>query len=393
MRVALLNNLFGDKARGGAERVVAATATALLEKGHEVRVFRTAPVGGSSLWHQVPVTSISPVGHCLAYEQLAGRTVGRRLAWQLRHLFDGRWPKPALAALRDFGPDVVHTHNLMGFGFRLPRQLDRAGYRHVHTLHDIQLLHPSGWQPAGRELRLSGVAEMYAAVCRRVFGSPDGVTAPSRFLLDEHVRRGFFAESETVVLRNPVPEQSCADRLAPEKPVFLFAGQLETHKGVELLLKAWQGWAGAAAAELRIAGDGRLRPAVVAAADRLENVRYLGHLSADNLKDQLRHATYLVVPSIVMENLPLVATEALAAGLPVVAAQNGGLPEIVREGETGFLFVPGDDCALRDSLNRALAAWQGRRWTQLSAAARTVGSGMSVDHYLDRLLALYRGGE
>ena len=79
------------------------------------------------------------------------------------------------------------------------------------------------------------------------------------------------------------------------------------------------------------------------------------------MADVLAAADVFVLPSVIapdgdMEGIPVALMEAMAAGLPVVATRQSGVPELVREGETGHLAEPGDADSLRAALQRALAA-------------------------------------
>ena len=69
-------------------------------------------------------------------------------------------------------PDVVMTHNLKGVGYLIPKVIKGMGLKYVHTLHDIQLIHPSGLMIHGREQQINSIfAKLYVSVCRWLFGS------------------------------------------------------------------------------------------------------------------------------------------------------------------------------------------------------------------------------
>jgi glycosyltransferase involved in cell wall biosynthesis len=388
MRLLLINNLFGDEARGGAETVVETEARALMAGGHQVAVLCGGAADRRFDWHGLAVISVRPP-KTYPYGELASHGWLSRLFWHSRHLFSRAWAAKTMAAVRDFAPDVVHSHNLMGLGFRLPPLIRQAGIRHLHTLHDIQLLHPSGCLPAGKCARLLGPAWLYAKLTKWLFGSPEFVLSPSQFLLDEYRRHGLFLGSSAAVLPNPVSGRG-EKHDAPARPRFLFVGQLSEHKGIKLLLRAWDGWLAAGRADLEIVGDGPLADWVRPQADRLENVTWSGRVTGEGLAAAYRRATYLVMSSLVLENSPATISEAFSHGVPAVAAVTGGVEEMVREGETGFLFVPGDDCALRGAMNRALAAWQSGQWSEMSERCRLRVAGQTTDYYVQRLMRLLK---
>jgi glycosyltransferase involved in cell wall biosynthesis len=135
-----------------------------------------------------------------------------------------------------------------------------------------------------------------------------------------------------------------------------FAGVLAPIKGIHVLLDALALVnRRRAPTTLSIMGP-RLNRAYAAALRRQTEqlaldpvVRFLGPLPVPTLVHHLASARLLVLPSL-SEGLPRVLLEAMAAGRPVVASRVGGIPEIVRDGVTGFLVPPGDDGALADRI-------------------------------------------
>ncbi len=147
----------------------------------------------------------------------------------------------------------------------------------------------------------------------------------------------------------------------------LFVGRLTPHKGVDRLIEALP-----AGALLRVVGTGghdaqppeRDYPRLLRELARERSVEFLGSLADSDLPLAYRSAKVFVLPSLertrygrtiaVSELLGLSVLEAMASGTPVVASRVGGVMEIVRDGETGFLVPPGDATALRDRLNQLL---------------------------------------
>ncbi|HEY2950206.1 MAG TPA: glycosyltransferase family 4 protein [Micromonosporaceae bacterium] len=158
----------------------------------------------------------------------------------------------------------------------------------------------------------------------------------------------------------------------------LYIGRITPHKGVDRLLRALPG-----GASLTIAGSTghdprfpeRDYPRLLRRLATGREVRYAGPVGEDDLALLYRRAAVFVLPTVertcygrrvgVTELLGLSVLEAMASGTPVVASRTGGLPEIVRDGETGFLVAPGDVAELRDRIDRllrdpALARMMGR---------------------------------
>lgn len=389
MKIVLINNLYGRAARGGAERVVEAEASAFSAAGHDVIVVTL----GHAERGQTPRIFEVRAPNLFFYDDLVRHSAPARLSWHLIDIFNFSSAHRVAKIIAAENPDVAHTHNLTGLGFMIPSAIRRLGIPRAHTLHDAQLLHPSGLlTEASARAPRSWPQKTYIALMRRLMGSPDVVISPSRFLLEAHLGNGFFPKSRAVILPNPVPplELRSLDPSIPRPlhPTFLFAGQLEPHKGIMDLLDVWPDISGACpGATIEIAGDGSLADEVRRRSQTMSGVFARGLLSADVLADAMRRADFVVVPSRIVENAPTVITEAMARGTPVIASRIGGIPELVREGVNGFMFAPGDHDALAAALRQACAAMP--RWSRLSEASRSSMAGRSADDHVAALLKLY----
>ena len=137
----------------------------------------------------------------------------------------------------------------------------------------------------------------------------------------------------------------------------LFAGRLEPEKGVLFLLDRWPEIRDILKiGEVRIAGDGSLRPQIERRiADGLSGVTYLGPLSIDKMARQMAYSAFVLVPSLWEEPFGAVALEAVAARALVVASNRGGLAEAT--GDLGFLYNPDDPASFRHALHAAREAF------------------------------------
>ncbi|MDQ6916181.1 MAG: glycosyltransferase family 4 protein, partial [Actinomycetota bacterium] len=203
--------------------------------------------------------------------------------------------------------------------------------------------------------------------------------------------------SPEALARQPQARAAARTELAlPEEAfVCLVVGRLNSWKGQDVLARAL------AEPPLRergaiglVAGDAwpgaeRIAEALAALRSRLglgDRLRLLGFRS--DLDRLYGAADVVCVPSTKPEPLGLVALEAAAARQCVVASRTGGLPEIVRDGETGVLVPPGDPAALARAL-ADLAADPDRRARLGAAAAVDVSDRFSVARLLDRVQSLY----
>jgi glycosyltransferase involved in cell wall biosynthesis len=129
----------------------------------------------------------------------------------------------------------------------------------------------------------------------------------------------------------------------PVKPTLLFAGRVIPEKGVDALVEAMPAICRAfPGCTLRIAGSGSIEADLKERVQelKLESViAFLGWLSPDQLRHEMQHATMLVAPSRMIEGQNLVVTEALSVGCPVATTPRGGVMDLVKSEETGFVIA------------------------------------------------------
>jgi len=331
MKLCLINNYYGAHARGGAESVVYQIAKAAKTAGHQVLIIS----GGMA-----EVRQRKPEGYWLTLETpwLFNRGRYQKL---IAHLFGKTTARRLAEELKIYQPDLVISNNVYGLGLAVLSTPWRAGFKQYHILHDTQLLHPSGLVYAGHEALIDNVpAQVFRFLARRHTKGITRVISPSDWLLAWHRQRGLFTNINGAVLPNPKPLN---DIKRPENKLpwkLLFVGQLEKHKGVEVLLKAWsilsadKNWD----CRLVIVGSGTLEAEVQAAANKDKHLIYRGHLEASEVYMIMQDSHLLIMPSIVWENAPLVLSEAAAVGLPAIGSDLGGIAEIISN--PSRLFVP-----------------------------------------------------
>ena len=141
-------------------------------------------------------------------------------------------------------------------------------------------------------------------------------------------------------------------------PEVLFVGRLVERKGVEVLVRAVARLSRHRPIQLTVVGDGEWRSRIVETVAKhgaAEFVRLAGRVSEEELVEAYRRADVFTLPAVVdskgdTEGLGVVLIEALCAGLPVVGSNVGGIPDIVVDGETGWLVPSGDDERLAEVL-------------------------------------------
>jgi glycosyltransferase involved in cell wall biosynthesis len=136
----------------------------------------------------------------------------------------------------------------------------------------------------------------------------------------------------------------------------IFIARLEMWKGIDTLLEVAK-IVGNEMEEVEfiIIGDGSLKRYIETVKARFnKNIKVVGQVSPEFIPEILANASVLILPSY-MEGLPTVGLEALACEVPAVASNVGGVPEIIKDGETGYLFPAGDAQMCADRILKLLS--------------------------------------
>ena len=317
----------------------------------------------------------------------------------------GERPSELAEAVRAIDATVVHVHNIQPlFGPRALAAARRAGAAVVMHLHNFRLFCAIGVAfrdgetcfRCRRGRTLPGLAlncrgsipesSVYAlALARqlpRVLATVDRFVAPSHYAAGQLARLGVPPE-RIDVLGHYLPAASFAERSCADGGQFaLIAGRLAQEKGVEVAIAA----SASAGAPLKIAGDGPLEPQLREQIARTgASAELLGRVGDGALADLRRRAAIVLVPSLSRESFGLAALEAMAAGVPVIAARSGALPEVVG---SGHCVPPADPGALADAI---AALWRDpeRRRAEGDALIARARERFGEDGYVRGLLGVY----
>ena len=382
MRIVQVVHWFLPKHAAGSE-VYTAALSQELAKGHRVSIYCREEGHTEHRFHEEAETYQGTPIHRVYYNPPRGPLA---LATRARVRFRNSWIERSFARyLTRVQPDVVHFQHLFKLSGRLIPIARHMGIPTVVTLHDYwflcyngQLLRPGLRNCSGPlgGLKCPGCAEialphrvrplLYPAIwplmiyrtrfLRRCLRQADVVISPSRYLANVFAEHGFEGRIQISDNGTDTSWLSEIRRIRSEKVRFGFIGTLAPHKGVHVLLEAFAGM-DAAKSELRIHGGPGADPAYATSLEAKagNGIRFMGPFDRRHLARVLSELDVLVAPSIWAENSPVTIHEARAARVPVIAAETGGMPALVREGHAGWLFPPGDADALRRLMLRIAA--------------------------------------
>lgn len=298
--------------------------------------------------------------------------------WRSKH-----YARKVLDAVR---PDVVHIQSHIVIGRGLTREARKRGIPVIATNHTMaeNILDFTRLPEWGNRI----FVKLAWDDAKRTFDMASAVTTPTRKAAD-------FLE-QTIDISGVIPiscgidmSQYTAEIGPREEKRIVFVGRLTSEKRVGDVLRAA---ARIPDAIVELVGDGDQRAALERHAEELgirERVVFHGRTSDEDLRAALTRASVFAIASIA--ELQSIATmEAMASGLPIVAADAVALPHLVREGENGYLFPPEDVDVLTDRLNRVLDADAGE-YERMQRASLELVAAHDITRTLDTFEALYRG--
>lgn len=366
----------------GAARFAERLAAGLVERGHEVHIIapgyrwrRSAP--RVEFIEGVPMTVHRPP----AIRWLPHDWLRFVLPWRARHY--------VRRVLDRVPADVIHIQSHIVIGRALSKEAAKRGIRVVATNHvmpenvlDFTLL----------PKRLERVFVKWAwRDADRVLARASAVTTPTRRAAD-------FLERNT--RRRDVLAVSCglraanytADLTPRTERRLVFVGRVTLEKEIDVILRAMARLDPALGVTLSIVGDGDQRKPLEALAAELglaDRVHFTGRVSDTELRRYLTEASVFVIASIA--ELQSIATmEAMASGLPILAADAMALPHLVTEGVNGYLFQPGHDRQLAEEIER-LVTMPADEYRRMQQASLDAVQAHDLDRTLEIFERLYRG--
>ena len=367
----------------GAASFIARLSAGLAERGHDVHV-------------AAPSYSNKKLGAQVEEHEGQKFTVHRIYSWRwyphpwLRFSLPWRIRHNSARIIERVKPDVIHFQSHVVIGRGMTIEGCKRGIRIIGTNHFMpeNLLEYTLIIPAFLEKRAIGAAWRAA---NRTFGRAERVTTPTR-------KAAEYLEAKTSVKN--VVAISCgidAHNYTPDMQprtdnVIVFLGRVVEEKQIDKLIRAFATLDSSLDARLEIVGGGdqeaRLR-LLAAQLGVTERVTFAGYVDEAYLRNALTRASVFAMPSIA-ELQSISTMEAMASGLPIVAADAMALPHLVHDGENGFLFEPGNVAQLADRLTTVLSMPHDEILRFKQESLKIVAA-HDIQRTLDTFESLYRG--
>ena len=365
MKVLLVNKYFYP--RGGSENVFFDTGQLLREKGHEVIFFSmNHPQNAPSEYNKYFINNID-------YEKGG---LGNTINVSLKLLYSVEAKRKIKKLINESRPHIAHLHNI--HHQMSPSILDALKHYNipvVMTLHDYKMICASYTmlhhgnvcedckghkyyycffkkclKNSTAKSALSTVEMYLHHRIIHIYNNVDIFISPSNFLKNKLEEFGFG--SKIVHLPNFLKLDEFCPQFGWNENSIVYCGRLSEEKGLFTLIEAVKNLD----INLKIIGDGPIRENLKARVQNmgLTNVYFLGYMKGESLKDEIRKSMAVVIPSEWYENNPRSLIEAFALGKPVIGTRIGGIPELVKDNQTGITFEPKNAYDLSSKINNII---------------------------------------
>ena len=379
MRILFIHTFY--KLPGGEDAVVQNEMALLRDNGHDVELLSFSNSGGGIFKLMM-----------MPYNPFAYRTTKKKL--------------------KDFVPDVVHLHNVhFAASASVISAIHKAAIPMVMTIHNYRLLCPSASLFYDNKLFLNSLQENFpwTAVKKGVYQNSKLITFWLAFANNLHRSLGTWQLIDTFIFLSEHSRQLFLDstfRMDPSKTAikpnfslaaecaapplknsyFLYVGRLTEEKGVMTLLQAFAGsgiW-------LKIAGIGPLSAVVEDYARNNPNIEYVGQQSRAAIDELLDKAEAVIFPSLWYETFGMIAIEAFAKGVPVIASDLGNMKILVTAGFNGKTFDPGNPKDLQVKVQEFINLPVGDKKQLRDQARATYELNYSPEVNIVKLLGIYQ---
>ncbi len=396
MKILLVNKFHYLK--GGSEKYYFDLANLLKENGHEVAFF--------SMQDEKNIKT-----DCKEYFVENSDMNSKNIFKALDVIYSKKNKKAMEKALDDFKPDIVHLNNFQRqLSASIIKPIKKRNIPIVFTAHDLQAICPAIVMLdneknicdkcingkymnciKGKCVKNSSLKSLLGAIEGKYYRNKkiytkqiDKIITPSKYFKTMLVKDGVKAD-RVEILHNFIDVDEYSAKIEDEGYAFYY-GRLAKEKGIFNLLNAINKVKNK---KLLIAGEGPDKEKIekyIIENNLKQNVKLLGYLKTNQIKEYVRKARVIIVPSICRENCPYSILETLAIGRPIIGSNLGGIPELVVNNECGYIY--NDEKTLIEKLEKllndeALAKKMGEN------AKKIANEKFSKDAYYSKIITLY----
>jgi glycosyltransferase involved in cell wall biosynthesis len=386
--------------KGGAETVFFNTMELLAKKGHTVIPFSLRNKKNRPCAYE---------SYFVDYPELSESGLWTKLKYLFAFIHNRQAARKLKALLLAEKPDVAHIHLMFNcFSASILPVLKACNVPVVMSVHDYRLICPAYTfiDGQGHFCERCKAKHHYHCIIHRCYRNEwfsstllaldsyyrtwfirpvkliDKFIFVSRFSRDKHISMDASFEARSLYLYNFTPlsdKGECA-----RGDYVLYFGRVSAEKGIPTLMKAMERLP---EVKLKIVGTGPLLEEL----KRLSapSTEFVGFKSGDELYDYIRKARFVVVPSEWYENNPLSVIESMMLGTPVIGSRIGGIPELIEEGHTGYIFDVKSAENLRQTIQKALSLPEHEYAAMSEAAKDFAAKHFSAEAHYRKLMEVY----
>lgn len=397
MKILMVNKFLHPN--GGSETYIFEIGKQLEKMGHEVQFF--------GMDHEKRIVG----NHVQSYTiNMDFHTCGLgKILYPFKIIYSVDARKKIAEILKDFEPDVIHLNN---FNFQITpsiiysieeykKKIDKK-VKLIYTAHDYQLICPNHMLriPSsgencercikGKFIECSKNKCIHNSISKSVLGSLEGylysklktykyfdwLICPSYFIEDKLKKNMAFTE-KTITLHNFV---TISEHFKTRKKDYvLFFGRYSEEKGIRTLLNVCKRLP---EIPFIFAGSGPLENEV----NQVKNICNMGFQMGKTLNDLIAEASFSIYPSEWYENCPFSVMESIVLGTPVIGSNIGGIPELIKNEETGLLFESGNQ---EDLYKKIIYLWNNKNIIQKFSLNCNKEEFDTLDIYCEKLIEIY----
>lgn len=392
--------------RGGADIVYLNTIALLKSMGHQVACFSTQ----NERNEDSPFSS-----YFVPSYDLHNQSLGKKISAIGPYINNREAFKRLESLIKDFKPDIAHVHLFYAtLSISVLDALKKNNIPVLHTVHDYRLLCPvnsfldskgnicetcakgsplnSLKQKCSEGKMTQSAIVALEALYWRNFNSPlskvDSFHFVSDFCRNKHIEYHPQIKGKSVVFYNFNSLPNFEQKKSDEK-YYLYYGRLSTEKGILTLVEAWKGLADHI--KLKIVGSGLLLKQIQNKIKDLNllNIELLGYKQGSDLYQLIQNAHFVIIPSEWYENNPMTIVESYSLGTPVIGSNIGGIPEIIIENETGYIFETKNTTQIQEKIKTAESLGSEQYKEFSSNAINFSLKHFSRNSYYEKLLKIY----
>lgn len=398
MKVLQIDKYFYFK--GGAETVFFNTIDLLERKGHKVIPFSLK--SNKNLFSEyekyfVDYPELSESNFFTKIKNIPNFIYNKQAASQLEKL------------LSKEKPDIAHIHLMFNsMSVSILPVLKHYNIPTVMTVHDYRLVCPAYTFKDGKgnfceKCRTGSYYNCAIHKCsnnniansillsidsyfRSMFYQPiklvDKFIFVSKFSQNKHIGIDPLYKQKSTYIYNFTPMKR--ERKKERGNYFIYFGRLSQEKGIETLVKAVKK---SPFIKLKVLGTGPLLESLKREAT--DNIEFLGFKQGEELRDYIKNAMYVVVPSECYENNPMAIVESTTIGTPIIGSNIGGIPELIDNTRSGFLFNTGSVDSLQKVLYDAQSVSDKKYKEIVESASNFASNNFSEDAHYEKLMSVY----